>query len=56
MKNIKIYSPLLLLLLLISLNSYSATRYSGSGGGYKMSLVSNNSVVSNTPAIGSDNK
>ncbi|MEY0544851.1 adhesin [Providencia rettgeri] len=55
MKNIKKYSPLFLLLLLVNLNSYSATRYSGSGGGYKMSLVSNNSVVSDTPAIGSDN-
>lgn len=54
MKNIKIYSPLFLLLMLVSLNAYSATRYSGSGGGYKMNLVSNNSVVANTATIGSD--
>ncbi|MGO2333497.1 adhesin [Providencia sp.] len=56
MKMLKVYSQLLLLipLCLGSLHA-QATRYAGAGGGYKMSLISNNSVVANTPTTGSDN-
>ncbi|WP_272522398.1 adhesin [Providencia sp. PROV202] len=34
--------------------SHGLTRYSGSGGSYKMNLVSNNSVLADTPTIGSN--
>lgn len=56
MKKLKIYSQLLLLLpLCLSSLQAQATRYAGAGGGYKMSLISNNSVVATTPTIGTDN-
>lgn len=56
MKTLKIYSQLLLLLPLClgSLHA-QATRYAAAGGGYNMSLISNNSVVAKNPTIGSDN-
>lgn len=55
MKMLRMYSQLLLLLpLCLSSLHAQATRYAGSGGGYKMNLVSNNSVVASTPTIGTD--
>ncbi|CAG9411968.1 adhesin [Providencia alcalifaciens] len=41
-------------LFLYSQVSHGLTRYSGSGGTYKMNLVSNNSVLADTPTIGSN--
>ncbi len=56
MKKIKSISFISMFILLYSYNQMSyATRYSGSGGSYQMSLVSNNSVVAQTPTIGSNN-
>lgn len=62
MKMLRMYSQLLLLLplCLSSLHAqatpYASTRYAPAGGGYKMNLVSNNSVVASTPTMGTDNK
>ncbi|MGO2303281.1 MAG: adhesin [Providencia sp.] len=57
MKMLKIYSQLLLLLLLClsSLHALAITSYAPAGGGYNIDLVSNNSVIAATPTIGSDN-
>ncbi|MDD9338658.1 MAG: adhesin [Providencia heimbachae] len=57
MINIKSISFISLFILLFSYNQMSyAARYSGSGGSYQMSLVSNNSVVAQTATIGSNNE
>ncbi|OAT49736.1 MrpH family fimbial adhesin [Providencia heimbachae] len=57
MINIKSISFISLFILLFSYNQMSyATRYSGSGGSYQMNLVANNSVVAQTPTIGSNNE
>ncbi len=57
MKNIKNISFISMFILLFSYSQISyATRYSGSGGVYQMSLVSNNSVVAQTATIGSNNE
>lgn len=56
MKKLKIYSQLLLLLpLCLSSLQAQAIRYAAAGGGYKMSLISSNSVVATNPTVGSDN-
>ncbi|MGJ3355828.1 MrpH family fimbial adhesin [Providencia sp. Je.9.19] len=56
MKMLRMYSQLLLLLpLCLSSLHAQATRYAPAGGGYKMNLVSNNSVVASTPTMGTDN-
>ena len=56
MKMLRMYSQLLLLLpLCLSSLHAQATRYAGADGGYKMNLVSSNSVVASTPTLGTDN-
>ncbi|WPA92853.1 adhesin [Providencia zhijiangensis] len=45
---------MLMSLFLYSQVSHGLTRYSSSGGGYRMNLVSNNSVIASTPTIASN--
>ncbi len=56
MKNIKLipFVSIFILLFCYSQASHGFTRYSGSGGSYKINLVENNSVISQIATIGSN--